>query len=252
MNNKKRNCAIILAGGKGSRMNANLPKALVEVVGKPMIERVSEAVRAVCGEIVVVIGHEGDKVRDFLGNKVEYAWQKEQLGTGHAVGCVRGANNWNDFDSIVVVPTDHPLISSNTIKSLIEKRESSGAEIVLATILVPCFEGDYKKNFYSFGRIVRNQRGEVNSIIEAKDATKEEIKIKELNAGFYCFKPTWLWSHIDKLKNLNAQKEYYLTDLVKIAKEEGASILAFSPENPKEGLGVNTKEQKEFVEKQLK
>lgn len=244
------NRVIVLAGGKGSRMNISLPKALVEVAGRIMIDRVIDATRSICAKPIVVIGHQGEEIKHHLGESVEYVWQKKQLGTGHAIESAKDLKDWEFCDNIVVVPGDHPLVSKKTIKNLIEKRNYTDSSIVLATVSVPNFEGEYS-SFYNCGRIIRNQNGGVDSIVELKDANEKERRIKEVNVSFYCFKSDWLWLNISELGNMNASKEYYITDLIELAREGNDLVTAIKLDDFKEGLGVNTLEQKEFIDSLL-
>jgi bifunctional UDP-N-acetylglucosamine pyrophosphorylase/glucosamine-1-phosphate N-acetyltransferase len=155
-------------------------------------------------------------------------------------------NGSRGAEQVLVLYADHPLVSSDTIRKLASTHESSGATITMATSVVPDFE-DWHSTFVSFGRLVRDAEGNLSRIVEAKDANDEERKIREINPGYMCFDSTWLWEHLRMLKNDNTQKEYYLTDLVSMAFVEKKKISLVTI-NPREALGVNTKEQLELLE----
>jgi bifunctional UDP-N-acetylglucosamine pyrophosphorylase/glucosamine-1-phosphate N-acetyltransferase len=242
---------IILAGGKGTRMQTNGPKVLVRVGGEPIILRLLKTVGAVCSKPTIIIGYQGEEVIKATGNKYHYVWQKEQLGTGHAVACARAELENKDFERIIVLPGDHPLLGEATLLKLIAAHGESGATLTLTTGQVENFDGDYAA-FYNFGRIIRGSDGSVLRIVELKDASEEEKKITGGNLGYYCFQADWLWQNIDKLQDNNRANEYYLTDLVGLAREQGQKIQANIIDNIVEGFGINTPEQLAIVEKYIK
>jgi len=237
---------IILAAGHGKRMQSELPKALTPLRGKPFVKHVLDAVASskVCDNPIIVIGQKGDQVRDVLGSSYSYAVQSEQLGTGHAVMIAEDIAK--DSDTIVVLYADHPLVSAETIKNLIDTHKQKKAVLTMATAIVPDFL-DWRKAFLSFGKFVRDEKGEIKKIVEVKDATEEELEIKEVNPAYMCFDAKWMWEHLHMLKNENAQNEYYLTDLVGMAFSENQNITSISID-PREALGVNTKEQLKLIE----
>ena len=237
---------IILAAGHGKRMQSELPKALTPLNGKPFIKHVLDAVEesGVCDNPIIVIGQKGDQVREALGDGYKYAVQAEQLGTGHAVMITEPLIP--DVRSVLVLYADHPLVSASTIKNLVESNESSGATITMATSIVPDFL-DWRSAFCAFGRFVRDGKGEIVKIVEMKDATEEEKEIKEVNPAYMCFDAKWMFEKLKELKNENAQSEYYLTDLIGMAFAEQKK-LASTQIDPKEALGVNTKEQLELIQ----
>ncbi len=237
---------IILAAGHGKRMESELPKALTPLHGKPFIAHVLNAVAlsSVCSDPIIVIGQKGDQVRSTLGGEYSYAVQEEQLGTGHAV--MSAENLSKDADLVVVLYADHPLVSSDTIKNIIKTHIDEKATLTMATATVTDFN-EWRSAFLAFGKFVRDENGEISKIVEVKDATPEELEIKEVNPAYMCFDAKWMWKHLHMLKNENAQKEYYLTDLVGMAFTEQAKIASISID-PKEALGVNTKEQLEIIE----
>lgn len=233
---------IILAGGKGTRMNSDLPKVLTPVGGTPIIRRLLDAVRPVFDRPAIVVGYRAEEIEAVLGDRYAYVRQAEQLGTGHAVACAKERLAGEGYRNIVVVPGDHPFIGASTLERLLDTHGRSGARVTLATVSVPDFSGDFA-SFYNFGRIVRDQAGFVARIVEQKDASEEELSIREVNTGYYCFDATWLWENIDRLGDANAAHEYYLTDMVGLAHTQGMRVAAWTIENPYEGLGVNTPEQ---------
>ena len=241
---------IILAGGKGTRMNGDGPKVLRPVLGRPMIDYVLDAV-ADCRierQPVVVVGFQGEKVRSQVKGRADIVWQKEQLGTGHAVACARkklGELN----GAILVLYGDHPLVSGRTVSHLFDWHFENRAMITMMTTEVEDFS-DWRQGFWGFGRILRNSNN-ICGIRELKDCSEEEKAVRELNPGYYCFDAKWLWQNIDLLKNENNQKEYYLTDLIGLAFQQNQNINSLKI-HPLECIGVNTSEQLQLVEDLLK
>lgn len=242
---------IILAGGKGARMNGDGPKVLRPVLGKPMIDYVLDAVEkcSLARKPIVVVGFEGEKVKKQIGRRAELVRQNEQLGTGHAVSCVK--ERAQDLDgAILVLYGDHPLISNRTIDHLFDWHFQNRAMITMMTTLVDDFTA-WRQGFFSFGRILRDSAGNIRGIREFKDCVEEEKAIKELNPGYYCFDSKWLWQNIDLLRNENSQREYYLTDLIGLAFQQNQSINSIQI-HPLECVGVNTSEQLALIENLLK
>ena len=240
---------LILAGGKGNRMQSELPKVLTRVRGESMIKHLLLSVKTsgIDEKPVIVVGYGKEAVMKELGSGYDYAIQTEQLGTGHAVMSAQTILE-NIADHIVVLYGDHPLISPETIKKLIHRHLKSGGKITMATFTVPDFT-DWRTVFYkNFSRIIRDEKGNIIKDVQYKDATEEEKKLKELNPCYFCFEAKWLWEKLKTLNTNNAQKEYYLTDLVKIAMQEKAKVESISIE-PKEALGVNSKEELDILEK---
>jgi bifunctional UDP-N-acetylglucosamine pyrophosphorylase/glucosamine-1-phosphate N-acetyltransferase len=238
---------VILAAGKGKRMNQpDLPKVLVPFAGKPMIRHVVEAVAAsgVCARPVIVVGQKAEMVEQELGAEYAYAHQAEQLGTGHAVATAQSVVPVST-KTVLVLYGDHPMIQGTTIRQLVEAHEQSGSVVTMATFTVPDFN-EWRAGFYDFGRVLRDANGAITGSVEKKDATPEQLAITELNPCYFCFSAPWLWEHLAKLKNANAQQEYYLTDVVAMAVAEGKVIGSVTIE-PKEALGVNTVEQLDLL-----
>jgi len=223
---------IILAAGEGTRMKSHLPKILHPVMGRPMVwHAVRTAQGSSAGTPVVVIGSGLDQVRAALGNDVRYATQRKRLGTGHAVQqaetLLRGKT-----DAVLVTYGDMPLIKTNTLKRLISAQSEHTGPISMLTVVVDDPKG--------FGRIVRDNNGCVQAIVEEVQATPDQLAINELNPGVYCFNSDWLWDALRRIE-LSPKGEYYLTDLVDIAVEEGKSVQAIQAGDPTEMIGINTR-----------
>lgn len=237
---------VILAAGLGKRMQTELPKVLNELHGRPLISHVLDAVKAsgVCDSPVIVVGKKREMVMDELGAGYRYAVQEEQLGTGHAVLAAKAALIGSTAP-VMVLYGDMPYIKAETIRTIAETHAAAKATLTMATVTVPDFEG-WRAGFYDFGRIIRDGDGHIVHTVEKKDATAEELLVMELNPCYFCFDSAWLWQHLEKLENTNAQGEYYLTDVVKMAVAEGVKISSVAID-PKEALGVNTKEHLELL-----
>lgn len=242
---------IILAAGKGTRMNCDGPKVLQRVLDRPMIDYVLDSVEKSGLDVkpVVVIGFQGNKVRDQVGERAELVWQQNQFGTGHAVSCA-GEILRERGGEILVLYGDTPLISPKTINNLFEIHSAEGAVLTIMTTEVEDFN-DWRQGFFGFGRILRNGNNSISAIRELKDCAEHEKKIMELNPGYYCFNGEWLWQNIDLIRNNNQQQEYYLTDLVEMAVQQGR-LINFLKIHPIECLGVNTAEQLKLVEDLLR
>jgi bifunctional UDP-N-acetylglucosamine pyrophosphorylase/glucosamine-1-phosphate N-acetyltransferase len=237
---------VILAAGKGKRMHSELPKVLIPFRGKPMIEQLLASVReaGIDGKPIIVIGNNGDLVQKTLGEGYEYIVQEQQLGTGHAVA-IAVKKLPRKYDAVMVLYGDQPFIKAETIRRLAEIQAMQRPALTMTTTTVRDFKM-WRKPLYDFGRIIRNQKREITSIIEKNDANEDQLKTQELNASFFCFRAPWLKEHLSKLTDTNAQKEYYLTDLVGIAIQEGALIASLDV-NPLESIGVNTPEHLETI-----
>lgn len=232
--------AIVLAAGKGVRMRSDIPKVSHKVSGKPMIVRVLEAVRELnLDEVFVVVGYGSDIVRAECSSfNVTFVEQKEQLGTGDAVG--RAAPYIKD-SLVLVLNGDMPLITSDTLEKFIDSHLRTGP--ASATVLTAELEDPD-----AYGRIVRDADGSVVRIVEKKDATKEESAIKEINTGIYCFDSGDLFEALKEVSPTNAQKEYYLTDVIGILVKKNLPVHAYKAGDPNEVLGVNTLEELARVE----
>jgi bifunctional UDP-N-acetylglucosamine pyrophosphorylase/glucosamine-1-phosphate N-acetyltransferase len=227
------NCVagIILAAGKGTRMRSDLPKGLHLVCGLPMVEHVARAIRAAGVQTpVLVVGHGGEKIQAALGDGYHYAWQHEQLGTGHAA--LMAAEAMAGYEGPVIVACgDTPMLEADTFVSLLEAHRDSGATATLATSVLADPQG--------YGRIVRDSSGEFLRIVEQKDASPEERGIREVNAALYCFDSQTLFRILPTIGNSNAQGEYYLTDVLQTLVDEGAKVVAKVFDDPDLLVGIN-------------
>jgi len=233
---------IIMAGGKGTRMKSENPKVLTMLGGKPMIAHPLAEIIKICARPTIIVGYKGDEVVSVLGDGFNYAWQHEQLGTGHAVMCAKLDLSKENIKNVVVFNGDHPLIKAETINALIEFHKIGGGVLTIGTVKVPAFVGDFA-GFYNYGRIIRGDNGDIRRIVEVKDANEVEREITEVNVNCYCFDADWLWENIENLKNENNAGEYYLTDMVGIAVKEGHKINVFILDDPYAGYGINTQEE---------
>lgn len=223
---------VILAAGMGTRMKSSKPKVLHEILGKPMVEYIIEAVSDICQEPpVVVVGSDAEKVKEILGDQARYVTQEPRLGTAHAVKCAREMLQDNS-DLIMVANSDFPLITKETYQALVDTHIQGLSPLTVCTVVAD----DPRE----FGRIVRDASGRISGIVEDKAATEDQKKIRELNSNPYCFDAEWLWQSLEKIKK-SAVGEYYLTDLVKIAYEEGYSIGAYEIQDRDEAIGINNR-----------
>ena len=231
--------AVILAAGHGTRMNSALPKSLHPLAGRPLIEW---SLRAVDGlsdlRPVVVVGHARKQVQDYLGERVDFSVQEELLGTGHALMQAK-EHLYQQADQVLVLYADMPLLQPETLKGLTQLRAGSehGQHRPSALSLLTV----ERKDAQGFGRIVRGQNGSVRAIVEEADCTPEQLAIRELNPGVYCFNAQWLWENISLLKP-SASGELYLTDMIGIAVEQGQEVESVAAE-PHETLGINDRSQ---------
>lgn len=224
--------ALILAAGAGTRMKSNKPKVAHEMLGKPLVRWVVDAARqAGCDDVHVVIGHGREQVEPLLNDCV-ISYQPEMLGTGHTIMCA--ADKFEGYDGdIVVLCGDSPLITANTIEHLIAAHEATGAAATVLTM--------QPENPFGYGRIVRDESGNVCGIVEEKDCTEEQRAIGECNSGVFCFSAPALLSHLDKLDRNNAQGEYYLTDMLALLAADGLTVSSMVVADNDECLGVNSR-----------
>lgn len=231
---------VILAAGQGTRMKSKLPKVLHPIAGQPMVKYILNVVAALGDEKpVLVVGYGADLVRQALGDVATYVVQEQQLGTGHAVLQARKQLEGR-AESILVLYGDMPLLSQDTLHALVQAHEAHSGPITMLT----CIHEDAM----GFGRILRDADGRVLGIIEEDHATPEQLAIKELNPGVYCFNAVWLWAHLPQLSR-SPKGEYYLTDLVGMAVAEGYSVDTILVKEPLETLGVNDRVHLARVEK---
>ena len=236
---------IILAAGKGTRMKSDLVKVLHPLRGKPMLNYVVEvAMTAGSQDICAVVGYQADKVREkFRDRNLIFIEQSEQLGTGHAV--LQARERFNNYTGdVLILCGDVPLLRAATLRSLYAcHQKEKTAVTVLTTVLTHPAAG--------YGRIVKGPEGKVFKIVEERDATEDEKKIKEINTGIYCVEAGFLFEALGKIDNKNAQKEYYLTDIVAIAHENGARVGSLIAADFQEVMGINTPQELEAAHRFL-
>ena len=222
---------IVLAAGKGTRMKSKLYNVLHPVCGKAMVEHVVDAAKAVEPEkIVTVVGHGAEDVEKVLAGKADFALQEEQLGTGHAV--MQAADQLAGLEGATLVATgDTPLFTGETFKKLFAYHEEEGNAATVLTAEAP--------NPFGYGRIIRDDQGNVLRIVEQKDGNPEELKVKEINTGIFCFDNQKLFEALKQIGNDNSQGEYYLTDVLEILRKAGQKVGAYKMPDFSESLGVN-------------
>ena len=235
--------AIVMAAGKGTRMKSKKSKLVQKIYGKEIVKRaVENAENAGVSDIVAVVGYQKEEVMAVLGDTVKYAYQDDMLGTGHAVlqakEYLQGKKG-----RVLVLNGDVPLLRPETLNKLLEKSIENKE---YATLLTAIYD-----NPYGYGRIIRDEGGNVSAIVEEKDTTDDQKEIKEINAGIYCFDIEELLAALEELKPNNAQGEYYITDVIGIMNKKGLKTGAVVVEDNTEILGVNDRIQLEMLTKVL-
>jgi bifunctional UDP-N-acetylglucosamine pyrophosphorylase/glucosamine-1-phosphate N-acetyltransferase len=237
--------AIILAAGKGKRMKSDLAKVMHPINGQPMIRvLLDELAKLKFERTVLVIGHQGEEVqRELADCAVEFVWQREQLGTGHAVQMTQ--STLSEFDGTTLVALgDVPFLSAATLKNLFIQHQDSGSA---ATCLSAEFDDPT-----GYGRIVRQPGTDrLEAIVEHKDASEEILKINEINSGTFCFDNAQLFKWLKEIKSDNVQGEYYLTDVIKLMHDNGLIVSVVKAENSDEVRGINSIEQLEELEQKF-
>lgn len=234
---------IILAAGKGTRMKSKLPKVLHKVGGKPMLQHVIDAAKSAGStREVVVIGSGAELVKQTFSD-VEFVMQEEQLGTGHAVLCAK-ENFANSKGNVMILCGDTPLFTGELLKNLINAHEKFNAVATVLTAIMPDATG--------YGRIIRADNVDFEKIVEDNDATPEQKKIREVNAGIYCFNVEKLFDALKKVKNDNSQGEYYLPDVLEILRADRGKICAVVAEDWRKTLGINSRIQLAEADKILR
>ena len=224
---------VVLAAGLGTRMKSRLAKALHPLAGRPLVQHVLSAAAEIDPEkIVLVLGHQADSVKNAAREyRPEIVLQAEQLGTGHAVlqavGAIEGTSG-----PVLILCADTPLVSSTTLRDVIDLHQRSRAAITFITTMVD--------NPFGYGRVVRTRSG-VTGVVEEKDATAAQRRIKEVNAGIYCFEKEFLLSSLTRLGKNNAQGEYYLPDTIALARKKKRRVSAFLCAHAEEVMGVNSR-----------
>jgi UDP-N-acetylglucosamine diphosphorylase/glucosamine-1-phosphate N-acetyltransferase len=235
---------IVLAAGKGTRMKSDLPKVFHEILGEPMLTYVLDTVSELKPQqTYLVIGHKRDLIMDYYKDRpCKFVVQEEQLGTGHAVMQVKPF--LSDFSgTVLVLAGDVPLLTSKSLEKLLDFHLKKKAAATDLTAIL--------REAGNYGRVIRKENGELVKIVEKKDASPEELKIKEINTGTFCFDKNALFRALAEVEPNNAQQEYYLTDTIEILKRQGKPVFAIPADDPAETIGVNTKEELVAVEKAL-
>ncbi len=227
---------IILAAGKGTRMNSKMPKVLHEVGGKPMLIHVIEKSKIIGSKkIISVLGYKHEMVKNTISKQnIDFTLQLEQLGTAHAV--MQCTESLKDFHgNVLILYGDVPMITVNTLSNLISFHEQENSSCTILTTDLP--------NPTGYGRIIRSDNNSLLKIIEEKDATDEERKVKEVNSGFYVFQSNVLFRLLPKVGNNNKQNEYYLPDVINLIIAENGKVAIDKISNYVEIQGVNNLEQ---------
>ena len=224
--------AVVLAAGKGTRMKSDLPKVLHLLAGEPLLAHVLRMIRRVGIErTVVVVGHEAARVRQTCaGPGLAFVTQEPQLGTGHAVQVAAPLLRTGGY--VVVLNGDVPLLRPQTVGRLIDRTLASGVVASVLTCVVP--------DAGSYGRIIKGPAGELERIVEARDATAEELAVGEYNTGVFCYRIEALRGALDLLSDDNDQGEFYLTDTIAHLVAAGSSVAAVPTDDPEEVVGINT------------
>jgi bifunctional UDP-N-acetylglucosamine pyrophosphorylase/glucosamine-1-phosphate N-acetyltransferase len=232
---------VILAAGKGTRMRSELPKVLHKVANKPMVEHVIDTARSLKPDAInLIFGHGGDQLKQAIaGDDLTWVEQREQLGTGHAVQQV--IPHLKSSEKVIILYGDVPLLTESTLIKLVTASANTSLGLLTMTLAEPT----------GYGRIVRNERRSVTGIVEQKDANAQQLAINEVNTGIMIADSDKLKSWLEQLSNDNAQKEYYLTDIVAMAAREGVNIATAQPDNAQEVEGANNRQQLASLERAL-
>jgi len=241
--NRRSLATIILAAGKGKRMKSDLPKVMHKLNGKPLVDWVvNTALKSGSERVIAVVGHGRELVMKHLEGRVEFAIQEEQLGTGHAVLMAESMLRKFTGD-ILILSGDVPLLKADTIRDLVELHRKEGNSCTMITCIFD--------NPYGYGRIVRGEAGEVVDIVEERDANQQQRNIREINSGIYLVKARELFQSLKTLDMDNAQREYYLTDIVAKFVEKGLRVGGYVVKDPIEISGVNSIDQLRKLEKEF-
>lgn len=245
---------IILAAGKGTRLNngnpSEIPKVMHQIYGKPMLEYTLKTLENInISDVVIVVGYKAELIENYFGNRYKYALQAEQKGTGHAVQCAEKSVDPTNEHVLVIQGDDSAFYSPETLINLINSHVNEKAKVSLLTLKHP--------HPAELGRIIRNAKGDICAIKEKEVLTDEEKKIDEINTGTYCFEAKWLWENIKKLKpSATGKGEIILPDLIHLAVAQGDKVSTHTIHDHYEWIGVNNPDQlklaNEVMEKRLK
>ncbi|OPY05857.1 MAG: Bifunctional protein GlmU [Syntrophaceae bacterium PtaB.Bin038] len=224
---------LILAAGKGTRMKSDLVKVLHPVAGRPMLDYVLNLAEQMgSSRIALIIGHQAELVESRYGSRgLTFVYQREQLGTGHAV--LQAADAFEGYrGTILILCGDVPLLQVSTVRGLMDRHRASGATLTVLTTLL--------EDPFGYGRVVKDAGGNVLGIVEHRDATDDQKKIREINTGIYCAENPFLFEAVREIGNDNAQKEYYFTDIFSIARRKGVRTASVIAADPGEVMGINS------------
>lgn len=234
---------IVLAAGEGKRMKSSKSKVVFKVCGKEMVNRViGEAEAAGVLRTCVVVGHRADLVMEAVGDRAQFVTQTEQLGTGHAV--MQAEEFIAQSESVMILAGDTPLITRETLAKAMKMHAESGCACTVLTAVID--------DPFGYGRIIRDENGNVEAIVEQKDANEAQRAVKEINSGMYLFDAKVLLEALKKLTNNNAQGEYYLTDTLAVIRNSGLKVGAFVVQDGEEISGVNDRVQLAAAEKVMR
>lgn len=224
--------AVILAAGQGTRMHSKTPKVLHPLLGRPMLQYAIDAVQREGAEKpVIVVGHAAQEIRRVFADQALFALQDEQLGTGHAVQQAEPLLR-DQAELVLVTYGDMPLLTSGAIDRILVAHQAHEGPVTMLTMI-----GDDPRGF---GRVLRDDRGYVKAIVEEAQASPEQLAVRELNPGVYCFNAGWLWQALKRIP-LSPKGEYYLTDVIGVAVADGLPVQALLLDDPVEGIGINTR-----------
>ena len=228
---------LVMAAGLGTRMKSNRAKVLHELGGSPLIAHVSRTAQALEPQaIIVVVGHQAEEVKratiDAVGELAGFVVQEKQLGTGHAAECARSVLE-NSDSLVLVLYGDVPMIKLETLKKLIEQHNDTGAACTILSVRL--------ENPTGYGRIIRDESGAFQEIVEQRDATEEQRQVKEINSGIYCFESRELYVALRSVEPANDQGEYYITDVPAIILANGGTVTVFQHTDPREVSGINSR-----------
>lgn len=231
----KKVMAIVLAGGQGKRMKSKLYKVLHQVCGKPLVGHVVDLLHSIeTDRILIVVGHGAEAVQAYLGDSAEYVLQEQQLGTGHAA--LQAAPLLQDEEgTTMIICGDTPLVTEETVRRMLDYHHNQGAAATILTAELAQPAG--------YGRVIRDEQGEVLRIVEQKDCNEKEDKVEEINAGTYCFDNRKLFAALKQVTNHNQQQEYYLTDVIDILRRGGDKIVGYLTHDESEWVGINDRAQ---------
>jgi bifunctional UDP-N-acetylglucosamine pyrophosphorylase/glucosamine-1-phosphate N-acetyltransferase len=226
--------SVVLAAGEGTRMRSDLTKILHPLAGNPIARWVVDtALEVGADETVFVVGKDSTQIRQALGDtKIQYVYQAERKGTGHAAMQARPVLQGR-AKYVLICYGDMPLLEAETLRLMVENQRATSAVMTILTLIHEDSRG--------FGRVIRDQEGHVLEVVEEKVCTPEQLAIQELNCGVYCFDGEWLWSHIDQIPLNPVKEEYFLTDMIGIAVADGQTVDPLSIDDPDQVIGINTR-----------